>query len=251
MSSRAGTLRRGSRPPIVAVVAMGVVLALIGGTLASLSSGSTSTTDEPPAVEDEQNRSVPGGDFEVLRGTTGSPALDEAIDSLVASERYRFRLVMSGTGAEKGGFRVTGEADLSANSSDAPRLHAQIAIGSGKAYTVISDQVRVGSEMFVLDPQTGRYVPQQDATDRMIDVDPVSSMLESVFGLAEHSFRQRTKGSLEIVSATGRASGESVRVGIDRHGTIRHIDLASRKIHSHLVLMDVGDPGIAIPTPAR
>lgn len=248
MSSRAGTFKRDLRPTVVAVVAVGLVLALIGGTLASLSSGGATNEGDDAGGERAEVEET----FEVLAPDTASPELNAAIGELLERERFRFELVMTRRGSKKAGWRVRGEVDLATTPTDAPRLHAQIAVGGGSTYTVIADQIRIGNEVFTLDPASDRYETSSEGTgDGVIDADPVSSLLESVTGSSEVSFRYRATSEAGVVTARSPEGRARTRITIDRvSGAIARVTLVTRNLASELRLTDLGDPAIRIARPA-
>lgn len=233
-----------------------VLLVAIGLGAASSFTGEAEPPRTPPATEVEVGTAKAS---EILSPTTASPALDAAITALLSAERFRFQLRMKPIAADsETSWLVTGEADVATALNDPPRLRAQVAIGSGDAYSVISEQLRVGEALYNKDAETGAYVRgQASGSEDLGAVDPVTTILGSLRELPAASFQ-------EIASPEGtrtllvRADGQlidgditSMKIVIDAEtNLLRSMRFRSKAMTSSVVISDLGDPAIDIQSPS-
>lgn len=212
----------------------------------------TDTPAKPPAAVGQARPS------EILTPSTASPTVDAAIAALVAAERFRFDLRMkpiSGGGGTS--WRVLGEADLATAPNDPPRLHAEVALGSGETYSVISDQIRVGAALFNRDPGSGTYEAGEAAgSEELGAVDPITTILASLRDVPASRFT-------EIASAPGtrtiaiRANNQQIegdittmRIVLDQAtNALKKMRFRSEAMTSSVTVWDLGDPSIDIQLP--
>lgn len=238
------------------------VLALALVTTIGLTAGSlTKPGEEDRGAQGAAEEAVDPGSAkpsEILAATTASPALDTAISALVSAERFRFELFMKPVASgSTTSWRVTGEADIATSIDDPPRLHAQVAIGSGDAYSVISEQVRVGEALYNRDAESGVFERGSPAgSEELGAVDPVTTILSSLRELPASQFQETTlaSGARAILVRAGDHDIEggitSMRIVVDAAtGAISSMSFRSEAMTSRIVVTDLGDPSIEIQAP--
>ena len=237
-----------------------MALALIVAVGLSAAGSFTSETDAPPADKPEAAAEVSTAKpSEILSASTASPVLDDAITALLTAERFRFQLRMRPIAADsKTSWLVSGEADVATSVDDPPRLHAQVAIGSGDAYSVISEQLRVGEALYNMDTESGTYVPGEASGSQDLGaVDPVTTILSSLSELPAANFEEiaSPNGTRTVLvrAAGGEIDGDitSMKLVLDAEtGVLRAMRFRSKAMTSSVVITDLGDPSIDIQAPS-
>jgi hypothetical protein len=152
---------------------------------------------------------------------------------------------------------VTGEADIATSVDDPPRLHAQVAIGSGDAYSVISEQVRVGEALYNRNAESGVFERGSPAgSEELGAVDPVTTILSSLRDLPASHFEEVTLSSgtraVYVKAGDQDIEGEitSMRIVVDEvTGALRSMRFRSEAMTSRVFVTDLGDPSIHIQIP--
>lgn len=262
MSQSAYALRQRRKLLMTRGVAGALVAALVAGLGLAASALGTSDVDGA-AVKNPSNTEVDAGPAkpsDILTASTSSQTLNAAISALVVAERFRFELRMKPIAADsKTAWLVTGEADVATNLEDPPRLHAQVALGSGETYSVISEQIRVGDALYTRDATNGVYqVGAPESSEDLGAVDPVTTILASLADLPSSQFHDAVSapGTRTVVVAADGHSIEGditkMRIVIDA-GTdaIKSMSFQSKAMTSRVSVTDLGDPSIVIAPPAR
>jgi hypothetical protein len=261
MSRSAYALRERRRLAIKKGVAGALALALIGAVVLTAVNLTTSPVDDatksqtPPTTPVDPGSAQPS---DILTADTASPSLDTAITGLLSAERFKFAMDMRPLASKsKTTWRVTGEADLATAMDDPPRLHAQVAVGSGSKYSVVSEQIRVGQALYELDAGTGTYHPgDPGATGDLGAVDPVSTILASLGTLPASQFSESTgaHGTVTVLVRAGdyKLEGDitTMAIVLDRESkTLKSMKFRSKSMATRLLVGDLGDPSIDIQAP--
>ena len=260
MSASSYALRQRRKLLVTRGVAGALALALLVAVGLSAAGSFTAETEAPLGDKPEATAAVgTAKPSEILSASTASPALDDAIEALLSAERFRFQLRMRPIAADaKTSWLVTGEADVATSLDDPPRLHAQVAIGSGETFSVISEQLRVGETLYNMDAETGAYVPgEASGAEDLGAVDPVTTILSSLRELPAANFEEiaSSEGTRTLlVRANGREiDGDitSMKIVLDE-GTslLRAMRFRSKAMTSSVLITDLGDPSIDIQVPS-
>ena len=239
----------------------GLLVIVLLAALGLSAAGSLSTDTEAPLPGRPEAPAAVGNakPSEILTPTTTSPALDAAIAALLTAERFRFQLRMKPVASDSNtSWLVTGEADLATSIDDPPRLHAQVAIGSGESYSVISEQLRIGEALFNRDAESGTYFPgEATGAEDLGAVDPVTTILSSLRELPAASFEEvrSLEGTRTLLVRAGghEIDGDitSMKLVIDADtNLLKTMRFRSEAMTSSVVISDLGDPAIDIQIPA-